>query len=182
MYEELYKIWKNELEKVALEELPRDFYARVADYLKKLKEETRMMDKKAMRARLLRIEERNIKRMLREVIQVRRNKIVREIMMGREIPSSFLSDDEQNMYQKVLQFSENFQEFMKQFLQGRKLTMTHEYASKKTVLRFLKDVPAIVGQDMKIYGPFKAEDVASVPVGNAKILIKQGLAEEINIS
>jgi DNA replication initiation complex subunit (GINS family) len=35
---------------------------------------------------------------------------------------------------------------------------------------------------MKIYGPFKAEDVASVPAGNAKILIKQGLAEGINIS
>ncbi len=182
MYEELYKIWKNELEKVTLEELPRDFYARVADYLKKLKEETRMMDKKAIRARLLHIEECNIKRMLREIIQVRRNKIVRNIIAEREIPSSLLSVDEQNVFQKFLQFSENFQEFTEQFLKGHKLTITRERASKKILLRFLKDVPAIVGQDMKIYGPFKAEDVASVPVENAKILIRQGLAEEINVS
>ncbi|MGC8999287.1 MAG: hypothetical protein ACP5JW_07900, partial [Candidatus Bathyarchaeia archaeon] len=68
------------------------------------------------------------------------------------------------------------------FLKGHKLTITRERASKKILLRFLKDVPAIVGQDMKIYGPFKAEDVASVPVENAKILIRQGLAEEINVS
>jgi DNA replication initiation complex subunit (GINS family) len=32
---------------------------------------------------------------------------------------------------------------------------------------------------MKTYGPFKAEDIASLPVENAKILIKQGLAERV---
>ncbi len=182
MYEELYKIWKNELEKAALEELPRDFYARVADYLKRLKEETRMIDKKAIRARLLLIEEQNAKRMLQEIIQARRKKMIMETIMGRKISPSLLSNEEQDMHQKVLHFSENFQQFMKQLLEGRQLTAASEYASKMTVLRFLRDVPAIVGQDMKVYGPFKAEDVASVPVENAKILIRQGLAERINIS
>jgi DNA replication factor GINS len=50
---------------------------------------------------------------------------------------------------------------------------------KKRVLRFLREVPAIIGADMKSYGPFKPEDVASVPAENAKILIKQGLAAEV---
>ena len=50
---------------------------------------------------------------------------------------------------------------------------------KRAVLRFLRDVPAIIGADIKTYGPFKAEDVASLPVENAKVLIKQGLAEKI---
>jgi DNA replication initiation complex subunit (GINS family) len=35
---------------------------------------------------------------------------------------------------------------------------------------------------MKTYGPFLVEDVASVPVENAKILIKQGLAELVEAS
>jgi DNA replication initiation complex subunit (GINS family) len=34
---------------------------------------------------------------------------------------------------------------------------------------------------MKAYGPFKAEDVASLPIENARILIKQGLAEKVNV-
>jgi DNA replication initiation complex subunit (GINS family) len=32
---------------------------------------------------------------------------------------------------------------------------------------------------MKTYGPFKAEDVASLPAANSSILAKQGLAVKI---
>jgi len=35
---------------------------------------------------------------------------------------------------------------------------------------------------MKTYGPFMVEDVASVPLENAKILVKQGLAEVVEVS
>ena len=35
---------------------------------------------------------------------------------------------------------------------------------------------------MKTYGPFVAEDVASLPVENAKMLVKQGLAVSIEVS
>ncbi|MGB9779090.1 MAG: hypothetical protein ACPLW8_06745, partial [Candidatus Bathyarchaeales archaeon] len=57
-----------------------------------------------------------------------------------------------------------------------------EKEHKVVVLRFLKDVPAIIGSDMKPYGPFKNEDIASLPVENAKILVKQGLAQKVEVS
>jgi hypothetical protein len=44
-----------------------------------------------------------------------------------------------------------------------------------------EDVPAIIGADMKTYCPFKVEDIAFLPVKNAKILIKQGLAEKLEL-
>jgi len=47
------------------------------------------------------------------------------------------------------------------------------------VVRFVQEVPAIIGVDMKTYGPFKPEDIATLPAENAKILIKKGLAVEI---
>ena len=50
------------------------------------------------------------------------------------------------------------------------------------VVRFLKDVPSIVGVDLKTYGPFKSEDVASLPIENARVLIRQGLAVEVELS
>ena len=46
-------------------------------------------------------------------------------------------------------------------------------------IRFLKDVPTIVGADMKTYGPFKEEDVASLPAENAEVLIKRGVVVEV---
>jgi DNA replication initiation complex subunit (GINS family) len=51
----------------------------------------------------------------------------------------------------------------------------------RVALRFLKAIPAIVGVDMKTYGPFMAEDVGSVPVENAKGLVKRGLAEAVEV-
>jgi DNA replication initiation complex subunit (GINS family) len=51
-----------------------------------------------------------------------------------------------------------------------------ESSHKRVVLRFTKNIPGIIGADMKTYGPFVAEDVASLPVENAKMLVKQGLA------
>jgi DNA replication initiation complex subunit (GINS family) len=56
-----------------------------------------------------------------------------------------------------------------------RINVTHGRAT----LRFLKEVPAIIGADMKTYGPFKVEDIAALPIENTKILIKQGLAEKL---
>jgi len=50
------------------------------------------------------------------------------------------------------------------------------------VVRFLQAVPAIMGIDMKTYGPFEPEDVVSLPVENAENLIRRGIAKEVEIS
>jgi DNA replication initiation complex subunit (GINS family) len=55
-------------------------------------------------------------------------------------------------------------------------------AHKRLTLRFVKSIPAIMGADMKSYGPFNAEDVAALPALNAQILIKQGLAVLVEVS
>jgi DNA replication factor GINS len=67
-------------------------------------------------------------------------------------------------------------------LQGQPLAAPEEVPQRRVTLRFLKPVPAIIGSDMKTYGPFMAEDVASVPVENARILTKQGFAENVEVS
>jgi DNA replication factor GINS len=49
------------------------------------------------------------------------------------------------------------------------------------LVRFLKDVPAIIGADMKAYGPFKTEDIGTVPTENAVVLLKQGIAARVEL-
>jgi DNA replication factor GINS len=181
MYEEIYRIWKNEMEKATLEELPADFYGKVAEYLRKIKEELRMLDKKAVRATLLQTEVQNVKHMLQQLLKKRREKIVKKAFRGEKIPQNLLTEEERNAHQKIAPLLENLQEISRRLLEGQYLTATSEKEQKVAVLRFLKDVPAIIGKDMKAYGPFKAEDVASLPIENARILIKQGLAEKVNV-
>jgi DNA replication initiation complex subunit (GINS family) len=70
----------------------------------------------------------------------------------------------------------------KNLLQGQVSKVDVEKAHKRVALRFVKAVPAVIGADMNTYGPFKVEDVASLPVENAKILVKQGFAEVVEVS
>ncbi|MBC7130524.1 hypothetical protein H5T51_04815, partial [Candidatus Bathyarchaeota archaeon] len=79
MYDELLKIWKAEIWNEDLVELPQDFLLKIEDYLKKLAEEERMLDKRTAKASLLKVEEQNVKRMLREIANIRYKKLVKKL-------------------------------------------------------------------------------------------------------
>jgi len=182
MYDELYVAWQFENENAALGNLSRDFYVRIADYVRRIKEENRMLDRKTVKASLLENEMRHVKRMLQELVWLRYKKLIRMISENQKIPSDLLAVEETKLCAGFLTFAEAYQRFAKGLLRGQVLAVSTEKAHKRVALRFVKEVPAIIGADMKTYGPFMVEDVASVPVENAKILIKQGLAELVEVS
>jgi DNA replication factor GINS len=182
MYDELFRTWKQELENNDLTRLPTDFYARAADYIRRLGEESRMLDKRTAKANLLKKETRNAKRMIRELIHTRYRKLVKKAANGEKAPPDVLANEEERIFAGVYAFSDMFQILTKEVLQGRKPKVEDKMERKRAVLRFAGPVPAIIGADMKPYGPFQAEDVASLPVDNAKILVKQQLAKTIEAS
>jgi DNA replication factor GINS len=179
MYDELYAAWKLELENVELEKLPPEFYSRAAEYMRRLREESRMLDKRTLKTSLLEKEMRNAKRMVHELIQTRYRKIMKKMAKGEEIPPDFFTPEEKTVYSRLSPLAETVQDFAKEVIRGHTPKVRTEAEQRRATLRFLKDVPAIIGADMKTYGPFKAEDVASLPVENTKILKKQGLAENV---
>jgi DNA replication factor GINS len=182
MYDELYAAWRLEIENITLGGLPPDFYTRIADYLKRIKEETRMLDKKTVKANLLEHEMQHVKRMLQELVWARYKKLIKIITESQKVPSDLLTVEETKMCAGFLPFTEAYQRFAKNLLQGQVSKVDIEKVHKRVALRFVKSVPAVIGADMKTYGPFMAEDVASVPVENAKILVRQGLAELVEVT
>jgi DNA replication factor GINS len=103
------------------------------------------------------------------------------------------------MCESFVAFADAYQRFAKDILQGQIVKVAVAAADsradlkieskveplvshKRVALRFVKSIPTIIGADMKTYGPFVAEDVASLPVENAKMLVKQGLAVSIEVS
>jgi len=179
MYDELYKAWKLEFENVELEKLSPEFFSRAADYMKSLREESRMLDKRTLKTNLLEKEMQNAKRMVHELIQTRYRKIVSKVAKGEEIPPDFLTPEEKTVYSRLSPLAEVVQGFAKEIVRGHTPKVKIEREHRRVTMRFLKDVPAIIGADMKTYGPFKTEDVASLPIENTRILKKQGLAENV---
>jgi len=180
MYAELYEAWKRERVNSELQELPTQFYADAADYLQHLKEEGRMLDKKTARARLLKTEHENVRRMLHEIAELRYSKIIRKMSHEGEAPSTMLPEEEKT-YETLSSCSEKYHNFVEGVLRGHLSESPTEQSRQTEVLRFTKEVPAVIGVDMKTYGPFRTEDVASLPKANSTILIRQGLAERIEV-
>ncbi|MEM3695301.1 MAG: hypothetical protein QXJ11_05015 [Candidatus Bathyarchaeia archaeon] len=181
MYKSLYETWEREVKNQELQRLPPDFYVMVADYLRKLREEGRMLDRKTVKASLLKRELVNVKQMVNEIILTRYRKAIKLLAKGEKIPQDMLTAEEAKIYCGAMPFADAIQNFIKSVLRGFLPKAEVEITRKRVVLRFLVDVPAIIGADMKAYGPFKAEDVASLPVENANILVKQGLAEKVEL-
>jgi len=57
--------------------------------------------------------------------------------------------------------------------------LAQNHKTKKIVIRFLDEVDEIVGADLEKYGPFKPEDIATIPYENAQALISKNIATKI---
>jgi len=194
MYNELYAAWRKEIEEAPLGGLPPDFYVRTADYLRNIIEENKILDKKTIKVNLLDHEAQNARWMLEELLKARYKKLVKTITQSHKLPSNLLTVEEAKMCESFIAFTDAYQKFSNDLKQGETAKVETkvdtkvdakveaEVSHKRVVLRFAKSIPAIIGADMKLYGPFVAEDVASLPAENAKMLVKQGLAVSVEVS
>jgi DNA replication initiation complex subunit (GINS family) len=180
VYDLLYDAWLKEKENSDLQRLPKDFYAKLAKYVGQIRREGRMLDQKSAKARLISQELSNVKRLMNELAKLRFEKIVKHTASAKPLKREALTVEEERMLLGLKPSFESFQSLLKDFLRG-KISKVEEKIkpSKRMLLRFVQEVPAIVGANLKVYGPFAVEDVATLPVENAKVLVKHGVAMEI---
>ncbi|MGE5554896.1 MAG: hypothetical protein ACM3UY_01340 [Methanocella sp.] len=209
MYDQLFAAWKREIEDPTLGGLEPDFYVRLTEYLAHIKEDKGALDNKSVKVKLLEHEARNVERMLEELLSMRYRKILKTITRMHRAPIELLTTEEAKMCQNLVSFENAYTEFAKNLMQGQQTQITvtitqptltqatptpqtptakpelkpqTHVTHKRLTLRFIKSIPAIMGADLKSYGPFNAEDVATLPALNAQILIKQGLAVAVEVS
>ncbi|MEM3465217.1 MAG: hypothetical protein QW566_01980, partial [Candidatus Jordarchaeales archaeon] len=146
----------------ALQPLGDDFFERATRYLRQLES----AEEKA--PELIRVERRRVNYMLTDLTELRLEKIILKTMANAPLDEGALSQEEKSVYdalKKLLTMKENR---LEEIEEGDFL-----------VVRVLIDLPEIVGVDLQTYGPFKAEDVATLPRENAVALIKRGVAAPI---
>lgn len=180
MYDELYEVWNKEKETRDVQRLPKNFYSKIASYIQKMKEENRMLDKKTTKGKLLDREFKYVKIMLVELLQHRYKKFLEKTLNKETINKECLTAEEKKLYGEVLPLPEAYKAFSKNILRGHLSNIGKVAEQTMIVLRFVKEIPALVGADMKTYGPFAPEDIATLPPENARILIKKGVAVEVD--
>jgi DNA replication initiation complex subunit (GINS family) len=182
MYDVLFEAWRKERENPDLQSLPKDFYAQLSDYVRRIREERRMIDEESVRGRLLKREEENVKRMISDLIQTRYGKMMKMAAKREIAPLTALTSEEESLYDGLLFQAETYEDLLRDIMQGQRPKIKKSRNKGFIIVRILKEIPQqFIGADMKMYGPFKPEDITVLPEENAKALIKQGVAEEIEV-
>lgn len=183
-YGMLLEAWMRELETLELQRLPEGFYREMSEYVSRLREQTRMLEQGTMRSRIALKEKEYAERMLRELFNARLRKMVSMEVEGVQVEASALLPEEKLFHSELRRILNDHTERLKSILLGRPPRTEAKPTGKGgyKVVRFLEALPAIIGVDMKTYGPFKPEDVASIPIENAESLIRRGVAKEVEVS
>jgi len=183
-YNRLLDAWRREKHDHRLQPLPEFFTTEMSTYASRLREQTRMVDRGSMRGKIAFKEKENAESMLQDLFQIRLRKIFASEIDNIPIPATNLIPDEKRLQAEFRHLLSRHSEHIKSLLTGR-ASQTEEQLQQRRgfkIVRFVEALPAIMGIDMKTYGPFNSEDVASIPTENAENLIRRGIAKEVETS
>jgi DNA replication factor GINS len=112
------------------------------------------------------------------------NKRLEKISTIPEISYSTLTDEEKFVIDSKDEMNERKNMILSGIINGKskflEITST-KHKIKPVTVRFVKEFDEIVGVDLEKYGPFKSEDVATIPNENAQALISKGIALKVRI-
>lgn len=142
-------------------------------------------------ADLLNQEGQNLEFMLRDLLMLRRDKILRDILELRK-PQGIMTLPEEELYNRLMRGIKGHLEFVRDSLTGIDVTISKRGKASESDLpddtdeieyitvRFLKptDIPA-EGLDGRTYGPYDQEDIARMPSSTALIWINQRIAARV---
>lgn len=173
--EHLRRTLESESQTEGLLPLPADFYAGVSEYSQKLKRSA-ASGASDVAVRLAATQGALIGSMVRQLLNLRTRKAMKQNAALQLLPEErYVCSAEQKFQRRFQTLAEAVSSGQPSFIE-----FAHATENQRSVtVRFVRHVNELVGLDMKRYGPFEAEDVASIPAASADILIAGGDAVEI---
>jgi DNA replication factor GINS len=184
--DELYRIWKAEKSERTLQRLPATFYTEVRKILSDCKTASVASGQDRLQKAISEREFKILQRLSAEIAKTRMKKTIDAALSGQNIAAEMLAEEEAEFAKMVATHVREYYHFVDELVLGG--LSTEERAPSKPaevrleVVRFLSDFPAIIGVDLKTYGPFKSEDIATLPAENASALVSQGVVKQVHFS
>lgn len=170
----LYSVLVREIENDQVQEIDRAFYTSLSEYLGKLKSEGYDGIENKIKNRLIELITQITSLLLKTRIEKSQN----------EMDFTNLLDEEKYILESQQDLLERREMILSATLNGRtKLleSVSKKHKVKPITVRFLRDFDQFVGADFAKYGPFKAEDVATIPNENAQALISKNITVKLNL-
>jgi DNA replication initiation complex subunit (GINS family) len=152
-----------------------------------------------LQADILTQEALNLEFMLEDLLALRREKILKSALIGRR-PTADMTLAEEEFYNRIQRAFDGHSEFVRDSLAGslssetKKTTKTRKTSKDKSegpfpeehegteliVVRFLQPIDEpFMGLDERTYGPFKKEEIATIPAANARRWLRDGVVTRV---
>lgn len=198
-YEAIRNAWEDETSSESLQNLADLRLSKMVDYLSKIRLELASTNADdLLQSDLLTQEALNIEFMVKDLLDCRRNKILKAALSNRK-PTSEMTLAEEGLYKDLQRALDSHAEFVKESLSGTtpgsKPRDKKGKTAKKTpaddldedtedidyvIVRFLRPIKEpFMGLDERTHGPFEKEDVAKIPAANVRIWLRDGTATRI---
>ncbi len=199
-YESLYDALRRERSFTELQKLDPDFFKNVVKYLEEKESILGIQRKKSSgfssELGKTQIQIENVRKLIKEIYENRERKIIQLAILSSKteagnVDLSSMLNEEKLFYNSLL---EQFNRYRKGILhnllnkqppvieESPKELKSHISQQDNTrLVRFTHPTPKFVGEDMNIYGPFEAEDIANLPEKVATLLIEKKRAVGFNV-
>jgi DNA replication factor GINS len=180
LLKDIYELLKKEVENPALQEIEPDTYQKVATTLGSLKGQGFDGIEAKIRDRLVEL----LSTSAKLLFEMRQDKIVMNAARDVELLDySRLTDEEKYVLDGQQESADRRSEVVAATAKGRPKVLeaiSARLREKRIVVRFVKAQEQFVGIDMTKYGPFQQEDVATLPLENARSFINTGVAVQVH--
>jgi DNA replication factor GINS len=192
---EVYSLLLKEVQMPTLQSIPFDIYKTIAGTLENLKEQECDGLNAHIRDRIV-----NMMSMCVNILLDIRHRKLLEQHIGNEVQNvnivasrwailpavnySKLTDEEKYILDAERDFNIRKKAVLAATLQGRPKVLesiSSRILSKQAVVRFIKPMEQFIGVDMTRYGPYYEEDVAVLPFENARSLMENGIAVQLDV-
>jgi DNA replication factor GINS len=170
----LYVIVLRETENENTQELDPNLYQSISDFLGKLKREEYDNVEKKIKDTLITMTTNLITLLLKMRLE--------KAIANETIDYSNLLDEEKFIIDADNEMRDRREMILSVILNGKsKLleSIAQNHKTKSTVVRFLQEMDQIVGADLEKYGPFKTEDIATIPYENAQALMAKNIVIKV---
>lgn len=173
---DVYRLLKREIETSSLQQIDPDTFQKIAALLGTLKGQGYEGVEAKVRDRLTEL----LANSARLLIEARLYKLR---STSEPLDYSRLTDEEKYALDGMSDSDAKIAEVISATIKGRVKVLESialRVRSKQVLVRFLKPIESFVGVDMNKYGPFQQEDVASLPLENARSIVDSGLAVQVH--
>lgn len=205
-YESLYELLRREKSRSELQDLDKEFFTDIVNYLKEKDSILNSQKSKDSPFASQEIEKtkkqiENIQKIIKELYEKRESKIVQlSIIASRTNTQNpnmqSLLPEEKHLYENLIETLSSYRKDILENLIDSKIPKIEKKDSKNQkpkdinmplkgsqtkLIRILHPIPKFLGTNLEVYGPFEQEDTINLPEKIANLLIENKRAKEIKI-